>query len=116
MAYNLIIMINPRATHDNLSCTKQTSYEKKRGSKTWGHEVDFETFTEVDGKYTPWITKLNKHQGTKGQETSSLEVAFSDVALLFIKPGLTPPARIVKNDQKEVVGVASENFSVQIKK
>ena len=89
------------------------------GPKTSGHEVDFGTFTTEEETYTPWITKLNKHEGKKGVEASVLEVAFSEVALLFIKPGLTPPAKLVvsgpENNQK-VTGVASENFNVQIRR
>ncbi|CDZ75899.1 hypothetical protein BN59_00159 [Legionella massiliensis] len=84
--------------------------------KTTGHEVDFGTFTHDGDAYTPWITKLNKHKGVKGQEASVLEVAFSEAALLFIKPGLTPPAEIVVDNQEVVAGVASENFNVQIKR
>ncbi|MFC3908050.1 hypothetical protein ACFORL_03015 [Legionella dresdenensis] len=88
------------------------------GPKTSGHEVDFTTYTNDGDSYTPWITKLNKHEGEQGVDASILEVAFSEVALLFIKPGLTPPARIVVDEQNDnsVTGVASENFNVQIKK
>jgi hypothetical protein len=88
-------------------------------SKTTGHSVDTGAFDIEGGIYTPWICKLNKHKGKKGRETSILEVAFSEVALLFIKPGLTPPAKIIIekiNDNQEVIGVASKNFNVQIKK
>lgn len=98
---------------------EQLHMKKKMGPKTSGHEVDFGTFTHEGNNYVAWITKLNKHEGVKGQESSMLEVAFSEVALLFIKPGLTPPARIVINSQEgtpQVIGVASENFNMQIKK
>lgn len=83
--------------------------------KTSAHEVDFGTYTHDGDNYTAWITKLNKHEGIKGEEASVLEVAFSEVALLFIKPGLTPRTHIVMDGQK-VAGVASENFNLQIKK
>ena len=86
------------------------------GPKTSGHEVDFGTYTTENDAYRPWITKLNKHVGDMGVSASVLEVAFSQVASLFMKPGLTPPAKLVLDENNNVIGVASENFNVQIKK
>lgn len=88
------------------------------GAKTSGHQVDYGTYTHEGDTYTPWITKLNKHAGKEGGEASLLEVGFSAVASLFIKPGLTPRANIVieeRGEHSKVVGVASENFNASIK-
>lgn len=93
--------------------------KSKLGPKKSGHDVDFGTYTSEGNEFIPWVTKLNKHPGKKGEEASILEVAFSEVALLFIKPGLTPRAKLVvegEGNEQKVVGVASENFNLQIKK
>lgn len=88
------------------------------GKKTSAHQLDLETYTHEESTYTPWITKLNKHVGKEGVDASLLEVGFSAAASIFIKPGLTPRANIIienQGSQSKVVGVASENFNVNVK-
>lgn len=86
------------------------------GEQTSGHQVDYRSYTGNKGMddYNPWITKLNKHKGKPGETASELEVGLSEVARLFIKRGLTPLAKLVV-DKTETYGVASENYSKQIK-
>ena len=83
-------------------------------AKSSGHTVDPRAFTFIENRYRPWVFKHNKHKGQNGSDTSILEVAFSEVASLFIRPGLTPPANIVRDEAEQVMGVASEGFHVQI--
>lgn len=95
---------------DNLHFKGQT------GPETSAHKVDLATFSLDGGLYRPWVTKLNKHEGRKGVDASVLEVAFSEIASLFMRPGLTPPAKLVLDNMDNVIGVASENYNVQLKK
>ncbi len=74
----------------------------------------------IDLNMMAWLLTLppsfgNQGKDKKGEVTSTLEVAFSEVALLFMKPGLTSQTRIITNDDNEkVFGVASEHFSLKI--
>lgn len=91
-------------------------FKQPTGPKTSGHEVDFSAFSVENRKFTPYIFKFNKHEGEKGVDASVHEVAFSQLALMYLRSGLTPPAKIVRGIDGEVIGVASENFNVQIMK
>jgi len=88
--------------------------QAQTGKKQSAHEVDIGSFIiEDDGAYHPWVTKKNKHPGEKGAEASELEAGFSELASLYMAPGLTPPVRIVK-DGTGVYGLASEHCSAQV--
>lgn len=89
-------------------------FNENKGKKISAHEVDLNSFTNPP--YRPWVTKKNKHQGKEGEDASKLEVAFSTIASLFLRSGLTPTATLVyEDDEDNVFGVASENFNVKLK-
>jgi hypothetical protein len=107
----LIVIIMPKKDNALIKDTLHVLVDT--GPQTTGHKIDFGTYTEENGLYRAWITKLNKEGNPNN---SVLEVVFSQIATLFIKPGLTPPVKIVLEEGNTVYGVASENYSVQIKK
>lgn len=78
------------------------------GVLSTGHE----TFHHTLYKTKPIVVKMNKRI-VDGEKSSILEVAFSAITKLLMKPGLTPRQNIMmKHD--EVRGVTSQNMSNQI--
>ncbi len=58
----------------------------QQGPSDSGHFVDkgtFSTDSRDERVYTPWVTKLNKHEGERRKGASILEVSFTWLALLF---------------------------------
>lgn len=64
-----------------------------------------------DGSRIPIIYKENKHNNTM---FSQFEVAFGELARLFLASNLTSPTVLVKNNADEIMGVASEHISLTI--
>lgn len=59
----------------------------------------------------PVVYKENKYSSS---ELSRFEVAFSELARLFLAPDLTPSQVLVKSEQQAVVGTACEHISYTI--
>ena len=102
------------------------THNTSRSSKS-AHLINFSAYTgdpKHKTSYIPWIFKHNKHEGQKGREASMLEVLFSSIASLFIKPGLTADVKLVVADNEfinqsqnsVITGVASQNINTQLKK
>lgn len=70
-----------------------------------GHEIYLDAHYNPDGQKI--VYKKNKH----GLSTySRLEVSFSQLAKLFLFPGLTPSQRVVVDDAGDVVGLAVQHL------
>lgn len=64
-----------------------------------------------DANETPIIFKKNKQDNPA---LSRFEVAFGEMARLFLYPTLTPTQFLVKDDSNQTVGVACEHLSIAI--
>ncbi|MFI4918769.1 MAG: Dot/Icm T4SS effector AnkK/LegA5 [Legionellales bacterium] len=86
--------------------------ETSIGSRLTGHTVHSVRY-QVDKKTSvPIFYKENKHGNA---QASVNEVAFSELARLFMCPHSTPPYHVVKNSANgEVVGVASHHIQSSI--
>lgn len=68
-------------------------------------------YLSVDGKPVRVIFKKNKHGDPN---LSRFEVAFSELARLFLQTDLTAKQQLVKDENNQVVGVACEHLSYVI--
>lgn len=65
-------------------------------------------YPDMDGNLRKIVYKKNK----KGNpQLTRFEVAFTALARRFLRPDLTPKQALVKNEEEEIVGLASEYFS-----
>lgn len=78
-------------------------------SRASGHEAYLGALYQspADGKSSKIICKMNKHGRP---ELSRMEVTFSKLAQLFLAPGTTSFQKLVVNDQKQILGVATQHL------
>ncbi|PJE10906.1 Dot/Icm T4SS effector AnkK/LegA5 [Legionella sp.] len=70
-------------------------------------------YLDADGSLRKIVYKKNK-QGNP--QLSRLELALTLVARRFLGPDLTPKQALVKNEEQEIIGLASEHFSYTAKR
>lgn len=97
---------------------KEALYIKKmRKLKGVSHSIDLNAYNIEHGQYIPWVIKKNKFSGQIGEESSCFEVAFSELALLFMGPGVTVPTVLMvegHGNTVKVAGVASQHICFHV--
>ncbi len=91
---------------------KRRSIDLGSMPQQYGHVVyRHATYRKKFGDAIPIIYKENKQADPK---LSRFEVAFGELAQLFLAPYLTPPLVLVKDEEEDIVGVACEHISYTI--
>jgi hypothetical protein len=81
------------------------------GSANTGHVVHQVEYSDADGPTIPVFFKENKNDNP---DASVKEVAFSELARLFMLPHSTPKYHLIKNAKNQIAGVASHNIHLSI--
>lgn len=81
------------------------------GTTNTGHVVHQVEYSDADGRTLPIFFKENKNGSP---DASVKEVAFSELARLFMLPHSTPKYHLVKNAKNQIAGVASHHIHLSV--